>query len=86
MAYLISISSAFRTWAGIQNGQLLALVAAEFDLFITSDKNLRHQQNLSGFDITVILLPSNQVPIVKAMLPVIKNAISGLGDERFIEL
>lgn len=34
-------------WAGIKNGELLRLVAAEFDVFITSDKNLRHQQNLA---------------------------------------
>jgi hypothetical protein len=73
-------------WAGIKNGRLLTLIAAEFDLFITSDKNLRYQQNLSAFKIAVILLPSNQVPVVKAMLPEIENAISGLGDERFVEL
>lgn len=45
-----------------QNGQLLRLVAADFDIFITSDKNLRYQQNLAAFDLAVILLPSNQVP------------------------
>ena len=73
-------------WAGIKNGKPLALIAPDFEIFITSDKNLRHQQNLSGFDLAIIVLPSNQVPIVESMLPVIKSAISGLGDERFIEL
>ena len=38
-------------WAGIKNGQLLKLVAADFDVFITSDKNLRHQQNLDSFNL-----------------------------------
>ncbi|CAN5418073.1 hypothetical protein BH10ACI2_BH10ACI2_03660 [soil metagenome] len=34
-------------WAGVKNGKLLKLVASEFDVFITSDKNLRYQQNLA---------------------------------------
>lgn len=29
-------------WAGVKNGKLLELVSANFDIFITSDKNLRH--------------------------------------------
>ena len=73
-------------WAGIKNGRLLKLVAADFDIFITSDKNLRYQQDLAGFDIAVIVLPSNQVPVIKAMLTAIDNAIRDIGDERFIEL
>jgi hypothetical protein len=56
-------------WAGIKNGELLRLVSAEFDVFITSDKNLKHQQNLSALELSINLLPSNQVPIVKALLP-----------------
>ncbi len=42
-------------WAGIKNGELLKLVAAEFDVFITSDKNLRFQQNLANHAVAVIL-------------------------------
>jgi len=33
-------------WSGIKNGKLLTLAAAEFDAFITVDKNLSFQQNL----------------------------------------
>jgi len=52
-------------WAGIKNGELLKLVAAEFDVFVTSDKNLRHQQNLTDIDVAILLVPSNQVPVIK---------------------
>ena len=31
-------------WAGIKNGELLRLISYEFDVFMTSDKNLRYQQ------------------------------------------
>ena len=43
-------------WAGIKNGQLLALTEAEFDVFITVDRNLSFQQNLPQFDMAVIVL------------------------------
>jgi hypothetical protein len=73
-------------WSGIKNGDLLRLVVTEFDVFITSDKNLRHQQNLTSFDLTVILLPSNQVPLIKALLPKLDEALSQIGKSRFIEI
>lgn len=43
-------------WAGIQNGALLRLVAAEFDVFLTGDRNLPHQQNLSKLPIGLVVL------------------------------
>lgn len=46
-------------WAGIKNGQLLALAGVEFDVFITVDRNLSFQQNLSQFNIAVIVLPTS---------------------------
>jgi hypothetical protein len=73
-------------WTGIKNGELLKLVTDDFDVFITSDKNLRHQQNLSGFAIAVILLPSNQVPVVEALLPDIDNALDLARPQTFQEL
>lgn len=58
-------------WAGIKNGQLLALAAAEFDVFITVDRNLSFQQNLPQFDIAVIVLqsPSNRLADLKLLSP-----------------
>ncbi len=55
-----------------QNGELLKLVEADFDVFITSDKNLRYQQNLQTRKTAVLLLPSNQVPVVADLLPQIE--------------
>ena len=40
-------------WSGVKNGQLLALAAVEFDVFITVDRNLSFQQNLPKFDSAV---------------------------------
>jgi len=42
-----------RGWAGIKNGELLRLAETDFDLFITSDQNIRYQQNLAARKIAV---------------------------------
>lgn len=36
-----------RGWGGITNGDLISRAETEFDLFVTSDQNLRYQQNLA---------------------------------------
>lgn len=58
-------------WAGVKNGQLLALAQTEFDVFITVDRNLSFQQNLPQFDIAVIVLqaPSNRLADLKVVVP-----------------
>jgi predicted nuclease of predicted toxin-antitoxin system len=43
-------------WAAIKNGELLALAAQRFDVFVTVDRNLSFQQNLVAFPIAVIVL------------------------------
>jgi hypothetical protein len=35
-------------WAGKLNGELLQLAAVEFDVLLTSDQNIEHQQNLDA--------------------------------------
>ncbi|MCI0392167.1 MAG: hypothetical protein MOB07_25835 [Acidobacteria bacterium] len=73
-------------WAGIKNGPLLKLVEAHFEVFITTDKNLRHQQNLAQTKLAFILLPSNQVPIVAALVPEIEAALNNIQIGEFIEI
>jgi len=58
-------------WASKKNGELLALAAADFDVFLTSDRNLSHQQNVSVFDIAVIVLiaTSNRIDDLRPLVP-----------------
>ncbi len=58
-------------WAGVKNGKLLAQAEAEFDVFITVDRNLSFQQNLPQFNIAVIVLqaPSNRLADLKPLAP-----------------
>jgi Domain of unknown function (DUF5615) len=70
-------------WAGIKNGQLLALAEAQFDVFITVDRNVSFQQNLPQFGIAVIVLqaPSNRLldlkPLASKVLAVMATAAKG---------
>jgi Domain of unknown function (DUF5615) len=73
-------------WAGVKNGELLLRLEGQFDVFVTTDKNLRHQQNLTGRDFAVLLLPSNQVPIVAALIPDIEAALQSARPGDFIEI
>jgi predicted nuclease of predicted toxin-antitoxin system len=43
-------------WKSVKNGKLLALAASKFDVFITADRNLEFQQNLSTLPISVVVL------------------------------
>lgn len=65
-------------WAGIKNGQLLALAQTEFDVFITVDRNLSFQQNLLQFDIAVVVLhaPSNRLTDLKPLVPQVLAILS----------
>lgn len=58
-------------WAGITNGKLLSLAAAEFDAFVTVDRNLSFQQPLPKFDIPLVLLvaKTNRVDDLVALVP-----------------
>lgn len=43
-------------WIATKNGELLALAASSFDVFVTVDRNLSFQQNLETLPIAVIVL------------------------------
>ena len=43
-------------WPGKENGELLALADASFDVLVTIDRNLRYQQNLTGHGIALLIV------------------------------
>ena len=73
-------------WAGLKNGNLLAAADGNFDLFITTDKNLRFQQNLKKYSFAVVLLPSNRLAIVLGLITEIEAAVSSIKPGDFVEI
>jgi hypothetical protein len=45
-----------RGWSHLANGELLELADQPFDLLVTTDQQLRYQQNLGGRTIGIVVL------------------------------
>lgn len=63
-------------WAGVRNGELLRRAEEHFNIFVTADQNLQYQQNISGRRLAILVLPSNQVPIVTRLLPSVEALLA----------
>jgi len=64
-------------FGGLQNGLLLAALEGAFDIFVTADKNLRHQQNLTGRILAIVELPTNRWTLLRPLRTKILEAIDG---------
>ena len=64
-------------WSRLRNGDLLnAAEAGGFDVFLTTDKNMRYQQNLTGRKIAVILIGKQQWPELRDHAEVVAAAVN----------
>jgi predicted nuclease of predicted toxin-antitoxin system len=75
-------------WNGKKNGELLALAAGQFDVFITIDLNLQYQQNLVGSPLGILVLKaeSNRFDALQQLVPDILTALPGLKPGQVVEL
>lgn len=83
------VTTWFQGWSGLKNGELLAAAEnAGFDLFITADQELSHQQNLIGRKIAVLVLSTNNWSVVKEQIVGITAAINAAtpGSFAFVEI
>ncbi|OGV75184.1 MAG: hypothetical protein A2340_01225 [Lentisphaerae bacterium RIFOXYB12_FULL_60_10] len=64
-------------WAGVTNGALLKRVEPEFDVFITMDSNIVHQQNMDGLKICLVILhgSNSRYETLQPRLPQIREAL-----------
>lgn len=76
-----------RGWSTLSNGELLAQVeAASFDLFVTTDQNLRYQQNLRVRIVAILVLPTTRWPVIEQHTAEIIAAIDSIQPGEFKEL
>ena len=73
-------------WGGIKNGDLIHLAEMEFALFITSDQNVRYQQNLTCRRIAIIELSTNDLRRILAASGMIRAAIANIHQGDFCRL
>lgn len=76
-------------WAGKANGELLALAQREFDVLLTGDRNLGFQQNLTRYDIGVVVAAgrSTKLEDILPLIPRLRKAIDEVrsGEIREVE-
>lgn len=67
-------------WAGLKNGALLTEAGKRFDVLLTMDSNMVHQQDLVRFRIAVIALqaPSNRLAGTRPLMPKVLLLLPGI--------
>jgi hypothetical protein len=76
-----------RGWEELANGELIeAAEKAGFQVLVTTDKNIRYQQNLKARTIALVVLGHSQWPMVKLVAPAIVAAIDAAAAGSYVEV
>lgn len=76
-----------RGWSDLKNGDLLARAEAEgFDALVTTDQNLRYQQNLSGRRLGVVVLMTTSWPRIRDHVNLVVHVADNLGPGAYEEI
>ena len=72
-------------WQGLKNGELLALAAGHFDVFVTIDAGIAYQQNMATIALGVIALKarSNRIQDLRPLMPRLREALVTVGPGRW---
>ena len=74
-------------WDRLLNGELLAAAEhAGFDVLLTTDKNMRYQQNLDGRKIAIVVLGKQQWPALQAHVQLVVDALNALSQGSYVEV
>ncbi len=71
------LTTAQQQWATLTNGELLIVAEqAGFDVFLTTDKNIRYQQNLAGRKISIVVIGCQQWPALQPHIDRVVAAVN----------
>ena len=70
----------------MRNGELLAAAEKRFNALVTTDRNLRYQQNLAGRKLSILVLPTTSWPRLQLQAGQIAAAASSLKPGEYLEL
>ena len=76
-------------WSGKKNGELLLLMSQEgFTILLTTDQNLRYQQNLqqAGVAVVVLVASSNRLPDLLPLVADARNVLNTITPGEVIEV
>jgi hypothetical protein len=74
-------------WGRLKNGELIRRAEESgFEAFVTSDQNLRYQQNMAGRRIALLILSTNYWPAPRDQKAEIEAALSTLQSGQYLEV
>jgi len=80
-------TAAQERWDTLRHGDFLEVAeTAGFDLLLTTDKNLRYQQNLSGRRIAIVVLGKQQWPDLRPYVQLVVHAVNGSTAGSYLEV
>jgi hypothetical protein len=80
-------TAAQQGWDKLRNGDLLtAAESAGFEILLTTDKNMRYQQNLAGRKIAVVVLGQQQWPRLRPHIQLVIEAVNAATPGCFVEV
>ena len=76
-----------RGWSDLDNGDLLQVAEdGGYDLLITTDQNIRHQQDLANRNIAILVLLSTAWPLIQKKVDAISAAVNDMGPGELKEI
>jgi hypothetical protein len=77
-----------RGWSGGRNGELLRLAEAEFDVFLTADRSIPHQQHLRTFKLAIVVLEGSgiRLPDLLPLIPAVHEALSKIESGQVVRI
>jgi hypothetical protein len=76
-----------RGWDRLANGALLDVAEAHaFEVFVTADKNIRYQQNLTGRKIAIVVLENAQWPVLRRYVDRVVAAVNACKPGSYAEI
>lgn len=76
-----------RGWSSLKNGELIAAAeSAGFEVFVTTDKNLKYQQNLLDRSMAIVVLQTTSWPKLQTVLPRIVDAVAAATKGSYAEV
>lgn len=80
-------TAAQQGWETLRNGDLLtAAEAVGFKVLLTTDKNMRYQQNLAGRKIAVVVLGQQQWPQLQPHVQLVVQAVDSAKAGEYLEV
>jgi predicted nuclease of predicted toxin-antitoxin system len=75
-------------WAEITNGELLYAAASEFDVVLTVDRKLKHEQNLTTLPIAVVVVAAGETRLSALLpfVPAIERVLSTITPGSLVEI